>query len=264
MKNELLDLSGVNNSNSLKMTSWEIAEVTGKRHDNVVRDIEKLNKSYENLQLLKIEELFRIRELPNGGHKKESYYELTKMQTMDLMTGYNTELRIKVNRRWEELENNLKNLHTELSIKEKLCLDIMMAKSDLERAVAINKYELGYVKPLENKVEHQKEVIVYMTDDVKLQTQRQFLNEIIKMRGNKDDLIRKRWAVLYEFYEKSKGMRLNARLEAYNATNPTKKIKSKLQFVDEVLRDIPTLYKIAVKTFEADFKDKLQHYLSVL
>jgi hypothetical protein len=59
-------------------------------------------------------------------------------------------------------------------------------------------------------------------------------------------------------------MRLNARLEAYNATNPAKKIKSKLQFVDEVLRDIPTLYKIAVKTFEADFKDKLQHYLSVL
>ena len=105
MKNELLNLSGANNSNSLKMTSWEIAEVTGKRHDNVVRDIEKLNKSYENLQLLKIEESFRIRELPNGGHKKESYYELTKMQTMDLMTGYNTELRIRVNRRWEELEN---------------------------------------------------------------------------------------------------------------------------------------------------------------
>lgn len=107
MVNTLLNLGGANNSNSLKMTSWEIAEVTGKRHDNVVRDIEKLNNSYENLQLLKIEESFRIRELPNGGHKKESYYELTKLQTMDLMTGYNIELRIKVIRRWEELENNL-------------------------------------------------------------------------------------------------------------------------------------------------------------
>ena len=107
MNDKLLNLGGANNSNSLKMTSWEIAEVTGKRHDNVVRDIEKLNSSYENLQLLKIEESFRIRELPNGGHKKESYYELTKLQTMDLMTGYNIELRIKVIRRWEELENNL-------------------------------------------------------------------------------------------------------------------------------------------------------------
>ena len=262
MKNELLNLSGANNSNSLKMSSREIAEITGKQHKNVLRDCDKLNEHYEKLGMLKIEQGSYVHE--NTGNQQHRECLLTKMQTMDLMTGYNTELRIKVNRRWEELENNLKNLHTELSIKEKLCLDIMMAKSDLERAVAINKYELGYVKPLEDKVEHQKEVIVYMTDDVKLQTQRQFLNEIIKMRGNKDDLIRKRWAVLYEFYEKSKGMRLNARLEAYNATNPSKKIKSKLQFVDEVLRDIPTLYKIAVKTFEADFKDKLQHYLSVL
>ena len=250
------------NNETLTMSSREIAELCEKEHRNVCRDIEKLNLEYEKLGLLKIEQGFYTHE--NTGNQQHRECLLTKMQTMDLMTGYNTELRIKVNRRWEELENNLKNLHTELSIKEKLCLDIMMAKSDLERAVAINKYELGYVKPLENKVEHQKEVIVYMTDDVKLQTQRQFLNEIIKMRGNKDDLIRKRWAVLYEFYEKSKGMRLNARLEAYNATNPAKKIKSKLQFVDEVLRDIPTLYKIAVKTFEADFKDKLQHYLSVL
>lgn len=262
MQNELLNLSGANNSNSLKMSSREIAELTGKLHKNVLRDCDKLNEHYEKLGMLKIEQGSYTHE--STGNQQHRECLLTKMQTMDLMTGYNTELRIKVNRRWEELENNLKNLHTELSLKEKLCLDIMMAKSDLERAVAVNKYELGYVKPLEDKVEHQKEVIVYMTDDVKLQTQRQFLNEIIKMRGNKDDLIRKRWAVLYEFYEKSKGMRLNARLEAYNATNPAKKIKSKLQFVDEVLRDIPTLYKIAVKTFEADFKDKLQHYLSVL
>lgn len=32
-------------------------------------------------------------------------FNLTRMQTFDLMTGYNIELRIKVNRRWEELEN---------------------------------------------------------------------------------------------------------------------------------------------------------------
>ena len=118
MENTLLNLSGANNSNSLKMTSWEIAEVTGKRHDNVVRDIEKLNKSYENLQLLKIEESFRIRELPNGGHKKESYYELTKLQTMDLMTGYNIELRIKVIRRWEELENSLNGNQNVISLPQ--------------------------------------------------------------------------------------------------------------------------------------------------
>ncbi|GEM_PF-5901958 len=30
------------------------------------------------------------------------------MQTIDLMTGYNIEIRIKINRRWEELENQAK------------------------------------------------------------------------------------------------------------------------------------------------------------
>lgn len=112
MTNTLLNLGEANNSTSLKMTSREIAEITGKRHDNVIRDCDKLNSNYEKLQLLKIEEMFSIRELPNGGQAKDRYYVLTKMQTMDLMTGYNVELRIKVNRRWEELEN--KQVHKPL------------------------------------------------------------------------------------------------------------------------------------------------------
>lgn len=37
-------------------------------------------------------------------------YELTKIQTIDLMTGYNIELRIKINRRWEELDNLYKTI----------------------------------------------------------------------------------------------------------------------------------------------------------
>lgn len=91
-------------SDKLTMSSREIAAETGKRHDHVIRDCEVLNESYENLHLPKIGEMFSIRKLPNGGSTKDKYFELTQMQVWDLMTGYSTELRIKVNRRWAELE----------------------------------------------------------------------------------------------------------------------------------------------------------------
>lgn len=84
------------------MSSREIAELTGKRHDHVLRDCDVLNESYEKLGLPKVGEGYYLH--PNTGSQQHRQYLLTKMQCMDLMTGYNTELRIKVNRRWEELE----------------------------------------------------------------------------------------------------------------------------------------------------------------
>ena len=86
------------------MSSFEIAKITGKQHKHVMRDIRDLNIGYENLHLPKIGQMFKITELPNGAKRNDPYFELTKMQTFDLLTGYNTELRIKVNRRWAELE----------------------------------------------------------------------------------------------------------------------------------------------------------------
>lgn len=90
------------------MSSREIAEITGKRHDHVIRDVDNLNKSYEKLELPKVGEGYYPH--PNTGKKLHRCFDLTKMQTFDLLTGYSTVMRIKVNRRWEELENNEQNL----------------------------------------------------------------------------------------------------------------------------------------------------------
>lgn len=91
------------------MSSREIAKVTGKRHDHVLRDCDVLNEKYEKMGLPKIGCLLEIKELPNGGRKEYRYFELTKIQTFDLITGYDVELRIKVNRRWKELETKQVN-----------------------------------------------------------------------------------------------------------------------------------------------------------
>jgi len=84
------------------MSSREIAELTNKRHDNVLSDCDKLNESYRNLTLPEIS--VGVYTHPNTGNQQHREYLLTKMQCFDLLTGYRVDLRIKVNRRWEELE----------------------------------------------------------------------------------------------------------------------------------------------------------------
>ena len=84
------------------MSSREIADLTGKRHDNVLADCDKLNESYSKLTLPEIS--VGVYFHPNTGNQQHREMLLTKMQTFDLMTGYSQELRIKVNRRWAELE----------------------------------------------------------------------------------------------------------------------------------------------------------------
>lgn len=84
------------------MTSLEIAEITGKEHKHVMRDIRVLLmqgvsgtnfglSSYKHAQ-------------PNGGTKDIPCYILTKKGCMILASGYDALLREKIINRWEELE----------------------------------------------------------------------------------------------------------------------------------------------------------------
>lgn len=83
-----------------KMSSREIAELTGKHHKNVIVDCEKLNENYRDMGLAEISaDVYR-----DTYGRDQKCYTLTRMQTFDLMTGYSAPLRIRVNRRWEELE----------------------------------------------------------------------------------------------------------------------------------------------------------------
>lgn len=156
------------------------------------------------------------------------------------------------------------------SIKDEdiLLVNIIKAETKEDRAMALSTYRDKFVLPLKkelkettNKLEHKQEVINGISDELKIKTQRQFLNEIIKMKGV--DLIKDRWSLLYKDYELHKRINLKARIESYNIVNKPK-VKSKLEYIDEVLKDISTLYNLAVKLFESDFKDKLQKYIEVL
>ncbi len=57
-------------------SSMKVAEVFGKRHDNVIRDIDNLLKDKSVAARLNFEECFKINELANG--KKERYFEMDR------------------------------------------------------------------------------------------------------------------------------------------------------------------------------------------
>lgn len=86
-------------ANSAKtMDSREIAELTGKRHDHVLRDIEAmLPKSNPNGP-----SFGAVYKAGNGEDRK--CYKLPYRETMILVSGYSVELRARVIDRWMELE----------------------------------------------------------------------------------------------------------------------------------------------------------------
>ena len=67
-----------------------------------------------------------------------------------------------------------KQLQQTFSPKQKFLLNILEADDELSRAVAINQYELGYVKPLESKVSEQEEQIIV------LQPKGQFYDSVVQ------------------------------------------------------------------------------------
>jgi phage antirepressor YoqD-like protein len=80
------------------MSSREIAELTGKLHKNVKRDIATM------LADLKKDALSFERIYLDAQNRNQTEYLLDREHTDCLLTGYSAELRMKVIRRWRELE----------------------------------------------------------------------------------------------------------------------------------------------------------------
>lgn len=78
------------------MSSREIAELTGKEHDNVRRDILKMAQELS----LNFEE----KVLPSNGGRPSKVFLLDKENTLILVSGYSIKMRAAIIRRWQELE----------------------------------------------------------------------------------------------------------------------------------------------------------------
>ena len=87
-----------------RMTSLQIAEITGKPHNDVMKAIRKMEPAWERVQEGKFSLMQEEVETNNGGHKMRPYYSLNKEECLYIATKFNDEARAKLIKRWKELE----------------------------------------------------------------------------------------------------------------------------------------------------------------
>ena len=95
-----MNIQTLQTNNNQTMSSREIAGLCNKDHRHVLRDIDDLNATYEVMALPKVGQSNYTAD--NGQSYRQ--YLLNKEQTIDLITGYRADIRIRINRRWQELE----------------------------------------------------------------------------------------------------------------------------------------------------------------
>ena len=94
------------------ITSLEVAEITGKRHDHLLRDIKKMEESWTSIGQPKFGESVYT----NSQNKKQPLYNLSKTECLYIATKFNEEARGKLVVRWEYLEKeNLNRLKEQQS-----------------------------------------------------------------------------------------------------------------------------------------------------
>ena len=87
-----------------RMTSLQIAEITGKPHNDVMKAIRKMEPAWQKVQGGNFSLMQEEVETNNGGHKMRPYFSLNKEECLCIATKFNDEARAKLIKRWKELE----------------------------------------------------------------------------------------------------------------------------------------------------------------
>ena len=100
------------------MTSLEIAELTGKQHNDLMKAIRKMEPAWEKVSQGKFAQSSRMVVQPNGGVREFPCYVLTKTECLYIATKFNDEARAKLVLRWQELELQEQQRQQQLCLPE--------------------------------------------------------------------------------------------------------------------------------------------------
>lgn len=222
------------------MTSVQIAEITGKRHSDVLRDIRNLLEQIDKQD----ERNFALVEYVDTKGESRPMYNLTKKGCLCLASGYDANLRMKIINRWEELE--LKQQEAQKPALPQTYLEalkaLVIAEEEKQKAIEEN-------KKLEKDVTHKEDVIIGLVSNIDLATKRQRITQIIRYGSTK---YQERYQLLYSEFEKKYHIDLDKRMKSRQTQETKPKIKNKIDYIDRVMKMIPELYEIACKVFEND------------
>lgn len=144
------NLMVIEGSNVLTMSSLEIAELTGKRHDHVMVDIVKMLKDLE----IHAPDFSGTYKTARGNEYK--CYNLPKRETLILVSGYSVAMRARIIDRWQELEEK----QTPATPKT-------------------------YIEALEKLLESEKEKLVLKEELKAAEPKVEFVNNYVDAKGNK-------------------------------------------------------------------------------
>ena len=136
--------------NNLTMSSLEIAELTGKQHKHVLTDIRNM------LNSLNIESAVFTAQYKDSTGRSLPMFNLPKEETICLIAGYNAQVRMRIIKRWQELEEK----QTPATPKT-------------------------YIEALEKLLESEKEKLVLKEELKAAEPKVEFVNNYVDAKGNK-------------------------------------------------------------------------------
>lgn len=146
-------------------TSMNVAEVFGKQHSHVLRDIKELDCS-EEFRKSNFGLSFNVRELPKGGSKKEPYYTMTRDGFTFLVMGYRGKKAAKFkeeyikafNRMEKELSSWRKTRGLAVSIRKSLT-DAIKSNLDTTKPFVYSNYtRLAVKKAFGKSIEEMRQI----------------------------------------------------------------------------------------------------------
>lgn len=225
------------------VSSLYIAEVTGKAHDKVTRDIENILKEVDND--FSIANFGESNYISNRG-KIYMMYWLSEDGSSVLLGGYSIAHRVKIQKELRALKEQQKHQQNQYKLptnyKEAL-LALVAAEEEKEKLVL-------QIQEVSKESNFRGEVIRGMTDDISIADKRQILNRVVRYANANYS---ERWRELYKQFEMKYHINITARVDNYNANITVKsRRKSKIDYIDTELNMIPELYEIACKLYASD------------